>query len=161
MLTVPSESVTVAGTDELVANDAPGQVAVVGRLAGGAVASLSVHGGSEPEPDGFLIKFAGTAGNLTITPAYPGHYPGWADWRIRYAGANGGAIDLSVPDGYRTVPPELPEGPARNVAALYREVARAVAEGRPAQPNFDTAVHHHRVIDAIERAGRTGNRETP
>jgi len=56
-------------------------------------------------------------------------------------------------------PPGVPAGPAAHVAALYREVAHAITEGRPAHPGFGTAVHHHRTLAAIERAAQTGVRQ--
>jgi len=53
----------------------------------------------------------------------------------------------------------VPAGPAANIAAVYREIAQAVTEGRPAHPGFGTAVHHHRTLAAIERAAQTGVRQ--
>ncbi|WP_436763815.1 Gfo/Idh/MocA family oxidoreductase [Streptosporangium sp. V21-05] len=54
----------------------------------------------------------------------------------------------------------VPAGPPANVAALYLEVARAIAEGREAHPSFHTAVRQHRVLAAVENASRTGVRQT-
>jgi predicted dehydrogenase len=68
--------------------------------------------------------------------------------------------DLPVPDRYRVIPPGVPAGPPAHIAALYREIAQAIRDGRPAHPGFDTAVHHHRTLAAIERADRTGTRQT-
>src|SRR5262249_45904630 len=53
----------------------------------------------------------------------------------------------------------VPAGPAAQIAALYREIAQAITEGRTAHPGFDTAVHHHRTLAAIERAAQTGVRQ--
>jgi predicted dehydrogenase len=153
------DRVTVAETGELIANRVPGQVALHGRLSSGALLSLSVHGGSAATPDGFAIVITGTEGTLTITPADPGHYPGWAQWRVRLRGTDGAPADLPVPDRYRVIPAGVPAGPAANIAALYREVARAITEGRPANPDFGTAVHYHQTLAAIERAARTGVRQ--
>jgi predicted dehydrogenase len=44
------DQISVAETGERVANDAPGQVAVLGRLAGGAVFSLTAQGGNGMSP---------------------------------------------------------------------------------------------------------------
>jgi predicted dehydrogenase len=153
------DRVTVAETGEPVANAAPGQIALVGRVASGAVASLTVHGGnSTAGPDGFVIRIAGTDGTLTITPTQTGMYVGWADWTIRLRTTDGTTTELAVPERYRTVP-GVPAGPAANVAALYREIGAAITQGRPAHPDFGTALHHHRVLDAIERAEATGTRQ--
>src|SRR5262249_14315906 len=125
----------------------------------GALLSLSIHGGSTPAPGGFAIMVTGTDGTLTITPADPGHYPGWAEWRVRLRGIDGAAADLPVPGRYRLIPAGVPAGPAANIAALYREIAQAITQGRPAHPGFEVAVHHHRTLAAIERAARTGVRQ--
>jgi predicted dehydrogenase len=153
------DRVTVAETGELIPSHVPGQIALLGRLAYGAVLSLSVHGGSAAAPDGFAITITGTEGTLTVTPSDPGHYPGWAQWRVRLRGTDGTAAGLPVPDRYRVIPARVPAGPAANIAALYREVAQAITEGRPARPDFDTAVHHHQTLAAIERAAQTGVRQ--
>jgi predicted dehydrogenase len=153
------DRVTVAETGELIANHVPGQVALHGRLGSGALLSLSIHGGSAAAPGGFTITIAGTGGTLTITPDNPGHYPGWAEWRVRLTGTDGAAADLPIPDRCRVTPAGEPAGPAANIAALYREVAQAITEGRPAHPGFGTAVHHHRTLAAIERAAQTGVRQ--
>jgi predicted dehydrogenase len=153
------DRVTVAETGELIANHVPGQVALHGRLVSGALLSLSIHGGSAAAPGGFAVTIAGTEGTLTITPADPGHYPGWAQWRVRLRGTDGTEAGLPVPDRYRVTPAGVPAGPAANIAALYREVARAITEGRPAHPGFGTAVHYHRTLAAIERAAQTGVRQ--
>lgn len=69
-------------------------------------------------------------------------------------------VVLTRPDGTReTLPTPGMEGPAANVAALYREIGQAIAEGRPARPDFGTALRHHRVLAAIERASLTGSRQ--
>ena len=107
-----------------------------------------------------LLYTTGADGTLTITPADPAHYPGWAEWRVRLRGTDGAATDLPVPGRYRLIPAGVPAGPAANIAAVYREIAQAIAEGRPAHPNFGTAVHHHRTLAAIERAAQTGVRQS-
>jgi predicted dehydrogenase len=152
------DRVTVIETGETVDNELAGQLAFAGRFAGGALASVSLHGGNAPSPDGFLLKIAGTEGTLSVTPARPGEYSNWAQWRVRVAPVDGAAEDLPVPEQYRT-PVGVPDGVAANVAALYRELARAITEGRPARPDFHTAARHQRTLAAIERAARTGVRQ--
>jgi len=153
------DRVVVAETGELIANRVPGQLALHGRLGSGALLSLSVQGGSAATPGGFAITITGADGTLTITPTDPGHYPGWAEWRVRLRGTDGTATDLVIPGRYRLIPAGVPTGPAAQIAALYREIAQAITEGRPAHPGFGTAVHHHQTLEAIERAAQTGVRQ--
>jgi predicted dehydrogenase len=156
-----NDQVVVAETGKRIANRAPGQVAMVGRLGSGAVASLTVHGGnSTAGPDGFFLRIAGTEGTLTITPAHPGMYVGWSDWNIRVRTVEGTTTDVAVPNHYRVIPTSVPAGPPANVAALYREIAQAIAEGREANPSFTTALHYHKLLEALERASLTGTRQT-
>ncbi|WP_432827055.1 Gfo/Idh/MocA family protein [Dactylosporangium sp. CA-092794] len=150
------DRVTVIETGQLVDNHIAGQLAFVGRFGDGALASISLHGGSAPGPDGFLLKVAGTEGTLTITPARTGEYMNWADWRVGLAPAGGAPRELPVPARYRTVPSGAAGGPVANVAALYRDLATAIREHRPAHPDFHTAVRHQRTLAAIDRAARTG-----
>jgi predicted dehydrogenase len=53
----------------------------------------------------------------------------------------------------------MPAGPAASIAALYREIGRAIRDGRSAHPSFHTAVRHHQTLAAIERAAETGMRQ--
>jgi predicted dehydrogenase len=61
-----------------------------------------------------------------------------------------------VPDTYCTVPAEVRTGPPANIAALYQDVAQAIAEGRQPHPSFQTALRHHRLLAAIERSATDG-----
>ncbi|WP_158841532.1 Gfo/Idh/MocA family protein [Saccharothrix deserti] len=144
------ERVAVAGTGRTVANRVPGQVLLHGVLRNGATASVTVHGGNG-SPDGFFVKLIGSAGALTITPTQPGKYMHWTDWDIRVDDEQ-----VKVPDAYRTTPFDPAAGPVANVAALYREISRAIEEGRPPHPGFHTAARLHRLLAAIEGAARTG-----
>jgi len=151
--------VTVIESGEIVDNHLAGQWAFAGRFTDGALASVSLHGGNAPSPDGFLLRIAGTEGTLTVTPTRPSEYVGWAEWRVRVAPVDAIAEDLPVPDHYRVVPAGVPAGPAANIAALYHEIAQAITEGRQAHPNFHTALRHQRTLAAIEQAAQTGVRQ--
>ncbi|GAB2550225.1 Gfo/Idh/MocA family protein [Nocardia heshunensis] len=147
----PHDRVLVAGTDRTVPNATPSHVLLHGLLAGGATALVAVHGGNGPARDGFRLEFVGSDATLIATPVEPGTFIHWGDWDIRI-----GDEVLAVPEGYRTVPAEVRSGPPANIAALYREVACAIAEGRQPHPSFETALHHHRLLAAIERSAAEG-----
>jgi predicted dehydrogenase len=157
-VTYRDPDVAVTGTPDRIANTAPSQVALFGHLAGGALASLAVQGGSKPGPDGFVIRIAGSAGSLVATPADAATYPGWATLRVRITDNDGAAHELELPPDY--VPPAgVPAGPAANVAMLYQEIADAIDAGRPAHPDFDTALRYHRLLAAAAASSRTGVRQ--
>jgi predicted dehydrogenase len=62
-----------------------------------------------------------------------------------------------VPEQYRWSPLR---GPALNVAQAYGRFARDFREGTHLSPTFDDAVTRHRMLDAIETAAATGQRQT-
>jgi predicted dehydrogenase len=153
------DEVTVAETGLRIPNRSPAQIGLTGRLESGAVISALLHGGNSQGPDGFHLKITGLDGTLTITPSAPGQYIGWSDWHIRLHTSSGTDRELPIPATYRDIPDGIPSGPPANIAALYREVARAITEGRPAHPGFDTALRHHQALAAVERAAQTGTRQ--
>ncbi|MEU4537708.1 Gfo/Idh/MocA family oxidoreductase [Streptosporangium sp. NPDC023825] len=145
------DRVLVAGTERAVPNATPSHVLLHGLLTSGATASVAVHGGNGPIQDAFLLKLVGSDGTLTASPAQRGTFIHWGDWDIRI----GGDV-LTVPDTYRTVPAGVRSGPPANIAALYQEVARAIAEDRQPHPSFESALRHHRLLAAIERSAVDG-----
>jgi predicted dehydrogenase len=149
---------TIIETGQVIPVTAPDQVVVAGRLDNGAAFSLSVLGGAAPAGPGFEVRIVGTEATLVIRPAVPGaiHI---ADWAVSVARADGSTADLPVPAHFNAVAAAAPAGPPRNVAVLYRELARAISGGEPATPDFAAAVRHHRLLAAIQRASDTGTRQ--
>ncbi|MEV0381401.1 Gfo/Idh/MocA family oxidoreductase [Nonomuraea sp. NPDC050643] len=147
------DSVRVGGTGETVDGGVPNQVLLHGTLAGGATASVTIHGAAG-DPDGFYVKLVGSEGALTVTPGRGGDYLHWAEWDIRADGER-----VEVPRAYRTVSLDPADGPAANVAAVYRDLATAIGEGRAPNPGFHAAARYHRLLATIERAARSGARE--
>ncbi|KWF68770.1 Gfo/Idh/MocA family protein [Burkholderia pseudomultivorans] len=126
-------------------------------LASGAPLSLELRGGLV-RGERLLWEIIGTSGDLRITaPNAFAPVINIAPLRVE-AGRKG-------EEGYREV--EVPKSyyygfedttPARNVAAVYRQMADDLANGTRTAPDFDDAVALHRVIDAIERANLSGTR---
>lgn len=145
------DHVLIDGTDRTAVNTTPSHVLLHGLLACGATASVAIHGGSRPARERFQLRLIGSDGVLTATPAEPRSFIHWSSWDIR--------IDdeaLAMPDTYRTVPADVRFGPPANIAALYQEVARAIAEERQPYPSFETALRHHRLLAAIEQSAADG-----
>jgi predicted dehydrogenase len=149
------DEVTVAGTGERRPNGTPGHVLLHGTLAGGATASVAIHGGNRPQRVGFLLRLTGERGTLVAAPRRGGRFIHWADWDITVDGE-----PLAVPAAYRTVPEAVPAGPAARIAAFYRDFARALTEDRPARPDFAAAARQHRLLAAVERSAANGSRDT-
>jgi predicted dehydrogenase len=147
---------TVIETGQTVAVNAPDQVVLAGRLDNDAVVSIAVQGGAAPRATSFEVRIVGTEATLTVRPAAPGgiHI---TDWAISIAGRDGSDEHLPVPDRLVSVPASVPGGPPRNVAILYRLLARSIADGQPVIPDFATAVDHHQTLEAIRKASELGS----
>jgi predicted dehydrogenase len=135
------------------------QVSVLGTLTGGAATSVFYRGGAS-RGDNFRWEINGTDGDLVLT----------ADWgNMQVAdltllggrGADGTVAPITVPASYRE---DLPAGlvvpAARNVARLYRQLARDLATDTRTVPDFGHALARHRLVDAIEAASATGTVQT-
>jgi predicted dehydrogenase len=153
-----NKETTVIETGETVPVTAPDQVVVAGRLDNGAVASVALQGGAAPAGPDFEVRIVGTEATLTVRPATSGPIH-MTDWIISVARADGSAEDLPVPERFTLTSAAVPAGPPGNVALVYRDLARAIAGGRPAAPDFVAAVRHHELLDAIKRASDTGLRQ--
>jgi len=149
---------TVIETGERFAVGSPDQVAIMGTLSNGALVSVAVQGGRPRAEPSFNIEIVGTDGAISVSPGGPGASPHVAPWHVLFKPAIGEPKELHVPDGYDALPKSIPAGPAANVAALHREVGKAIAEGRQPWPSFTNAVEHRAFIDEVDEAARTGQR---
>ena len=147
---------TVAETGETIAVTSPDQVAVNGILGDGSVFVAHLRSGT-PGGHAFVLHVNGTEGLLEVVAA-----SGLASSQILLRGTpiGGEPVDLAVPDSYRLVPPGVPNGPPLHVAHLYRDFFASVRHGSNEGPDFDLAVTRHRLLDTIERASATGQRQT-
>jgi predicted dehydrogenase len=150
--------ITIEETGEQITKTAADQIAVIGTLTSGAIASIhireAVAGGT-----GFLWEINGTDGTLRITAdaAYPEIYP------LTVAGAHGQneLAELAVPAALTQKWPALTslEGaPAFNVGRAYAAFAADIDKGTHTVADFADAVRRHEVIAAIERSAASGAR---
>ena len=156
-MTVRRQSATVAETGESEPMTAEDQVCVTGLLEGGAALSVHYRGG-HCRGTNLLWEINGTEGDLQLTSA--GGQPQIFEMTVH--GGNGEHTSLEVlpvPDHYRWTPPQDP-GPSTNVAQAYARFARDYREGTHFCPTFDDAVTRHRMLNAIETAAVSGQRQT-
>jgi predicted dehydrogenase len=149
---------TIEETGEQIVKTAVDQIAVIGTLTSGAIASVhireAVAGGT-----GFLWEINGTDGTLRITAdaALPEIYP------LTVAGARGRnePAELAIPAALTQKWPALVplEGaPAFNVGRAYAAFAADIDNGTHTVPDFADAVRRHEVIAAIEKSAASGER---
>jgi len=147
----------IAGTGESRPMNAEDQVAVTGLLEDGAAFSIHYRGGVSRGTN-LLWEINGTDGDMQLTAT-----GGQAQiWEMDVRGGKGAQSSLEllpVPEEYRWAPPQAP-GPSTNVAQAYAHFARDYREGTQLCPTFDDAVTRHRMLNAIETAATTGQRQT-
>jgi len=150
------KSFAIAKTGEIKPMTADDQVAVTGLLEGGATFSIHYRGGVSRGTN-LLWEINGTEGDLQLTAA--GGQLQIFEMTLRGGKGTQSALKaLPVPQQYRLSPLQ---GPALNVAQAYARFARDYREGTHLCPTFDDAVTRHRMLDAIETAAVTGQRQTP
>jgi predicted dehydrogenase len=151
------ETFAIAGTDETKPMNAEDQVGVTGLLEGGAAFAIHYRGGVSRGTN-LLWEINGTEGDLQLSAA--GGQAQIFELEIRGGkGAQSLLERLPVPDEYRWAPPQVP-GPSTNVAQAYAHFARDYREGTHFCPTFEDAVMRHRMLEAIETAAATGQRQT-
>jgi predicted dehydrogenase len=151
------QAFTIAGTDESKPMKAEDQVAVNGLLEGGAAFSIHYRGGVSRGTN-LLWEINGTDGDLQLTAT--GGQP--QIWELNVHGGTGAQSSLEnlpVPEQYRWAPSQVP-GPSTNVAQAYARFARDYRDGTHLCPTFEDAVTRHRMLNAIETAAATGERQT-
>jgi predicted dehydrogenase len=150
--------ITAEESREQITKTAADQIAVIGTLTSGAIASVHVReavaGGT-----GFLWEINGSDGTLRVTAdaALPEIYP------LTVAGARGSnePVELQVPAALRQKWPALTslEGaPGYNVGRAYAAFAADIDNGTHTVPDFTDAVRRHELIAAIEKSAASGAR---
>jgi predicted dehydrogenase len=146
---------TIAQTGESKPMTAEDQIAVTGLLEGGAAFTIHYRGGSSRGTN-LLWEINGSEGDLQFTAA--GGQAQIFELELRGGrGAQASLEPLPVPEQYRWAPSQ---GPSTNVAEAYARFARDYREGTHFCPTFEDAVTRHRMLDAIETAAATGQRQT-
>ncbi|MDP9309046.1 MAG: Gfo/Idh/MocA family oxidoreductase [Actinomycetota bacterium] len=154
-MTVRRKTFTITETDASKPMSAEDQVAVTGLLECGAALSIHYRGGVSRGTN-LLWEINGSEGDLQLT-ATGGQTQIW-EMDVRGGkGAQSSLELLPVPEQYRWAPPQ---GPATNVAQAYARFARDYREGTHFCPTFEDAVTRHRMLNAIETAAATGERQT-
>ena len=110
----------------------------------------------------FLFEIHGTEGDLIIAPADPTQRAGvqYAELKLRGARRQDSALaELTIPESYRLVTPEVPSGPPLNVGQLFVRLAEEIREGKPVSHDFNVGVQRHQLLDTIQKASDTGQRQ--
>ena len=155
-VTTQVKQATVAESGETLDVTAPDNVLVSGVLENGAVAS--VHIKSVPaHGTGFAFEIHGTEGTLAVSSDASAQI---GDLALKGARQGDQSLEaLAVPDEHHWVPASVPAGPPLNMGQLFRRLAEGIRDGTPVSPDFSLAVTRHRMLDAIQEASDTGQRQ--
>jgi predicted dehydrogenase len=137
---------------------APDNIMLAGRLEGGAVvsANLGVH---PYHGTGYRLEIYGKDGTLAMIGG------GDAGQEVKRKIVGGHKDDkalqeLPVPERLKWVPEEVRGlGPGYDVGQMWVKFAEAIRTDTRIEPDFDSAVRRHRMLDAIVRASETGQRQ--
>jgi predicted dehydrogenase len=148
-------------TGELLPMTAPDQIAVTGRLAGGAVTAIHFRGGLSRGTN-FHWEINGTDGDL-VASGPSGHLQHGAITIHGGRGEDTALSALTVPDAYHRVPALRGQAhsPAYVVAHAYAQLLEDLDAGTSLVPDFDHAVRRHRTLEAIERAATVTHCSSP
>jgi predicted dehydrogenase len=147
-------------TAQVITKNTDDHIAVTGVLESGAVANVLVRGGVSRATD-FRWEMNGTDGDLVVTS----HGSSW-NRGLTLVGRQGSQnefVALPVPASYEQRVPQFAgrsNETAYNIAYAYAQLRDDITEGTNVVPDFDHAVCRHRLIDAVERAAETGQRQT-
>jgi predicted dehydrogenase len=150
-------TVRVVETGEMIPLNTPDQVLVSGVLQCGAPLSLQLRAGL-PRGTRLLWEINGTEGDLRITAKNEG-IPAINISPLRVEGGRRGEegyFELEIPSSYYFGLEDAVA--ARNVAGVYRLMARDLRDGTHTAPDSEDAVSLHRTVHAIEQAAETGKR---
>lgn len=145
------------GTGEPVRMSAADQLAVTGRLANGAVAAIHFRGGSTADQRMRWV-ITGTDGELVVAGLH-GHLQFGMVELLRARAGEKVLTPVEIPGGYELVAAGR-GGVAYTLEQAYALLLRDLEDGGHRTPTFADAVVRHRMLDAVERAGRTGARQS-
>jgi len=136
----------------------PDNIMLTGRLENGAV--VSAHVGVHPyHGSAYRLEIYGTEGTLAMLG---GGEAGQETKRVLMGGRKDDKAmqQLEIPDRLKWVPEEVRGlGPSYDVGQMWVKFAEAIRTGARIEPDFDSAVRRHRMLDAIVRASETGQRQ--
>lgn len=153
----------VQETGQIIEKTTADQILINGTLISGATASIHVQGGVSYRA-GISLEIYGTEGAIVLSNESTHAQLQWGDLKVEGMHlANGGNsssfAELTIPDHYRWVPDTIPGGPVFNVAQALEKFAKDIIEGTRRIPDFDDAVKLHILLDRIQKAADTGERQ--
>lgn len=134
------------------------QIMILGTLVNDAVANVHIQGGVKHET-GLTLEIFGDKGTIVLNaPAsiQMGRH------QLQGAGAEDEELhELTIPDRYYWVPESLKtdSGLILNVAQAHSKFAKDIQEETTLTPSFADGVKLHQLLDVVEKAAQSGERQ--
>ncbi len=140
-------------TKQYVDVTAPDNIFMEGMLGNGAV--ITAHVGMQPHHgSGYRLEIYGREGTLVMIPK------GGGDFQILGGKGDDSALqEMPIPERLTWVPDTL-KGGSFNVGQMWARFAESIRTGEHVEPDFATGLKRHKLMEAIERASETGQRQT-
>jgi predicted dehydrogenase len=144
-------TVKLTDTGQESARETADHVDILGMTRSGAAFTADISGGVAPEDARFRLEIRGSEGWLSLTSDHPYGFQ---------------AGHLKLTSNVALVPPDEPAvcgglmGAAINVGEIYTHLARDVHADTYSTPGFEHALHNARLIEAVRRAAKRGERQS-
>lgn len=150
--------VELVDTQKVIKKTTDDQILITGKLTSGAAASIHIQGGVNHQT-GVTLEMFGDQGTIVLSAPVSIQF---GSHQLLGAGPGDKELrELTIPDSYYSVPDSLKEdsGLVLNVAQAYHKFAQDMEEGTSLTPSFTDAVKLHKLLDAVEKAAETGERQ--
>ena len=150
-------TIEIVDTGETSIRDIADHVDLIAKTASGAPVSVQVLAGVAAEDANFVFEIRGASGWLRLTG---NHLAGVQVGDLSLSAS----IDFAVPDapvatGVGPTAAPFWAGAAINVGEVYAALGRDLVAGTYDTPGFSHALHNSCLVQAVERAAQTGERQ--
>lgn len=151
-------TLTLSESGQEFPNRTPDEVVAIGQLSDDSVFTIQIEGGKRNNA-GLQIDITGVDGDLKVFNARS--FGNFEDNTIEGGQGSQGFLQvLPIPSQYHLLPPSSLDVSVQDLASLYAAHSRDRKTGPRKAPSFRDAVVMHRLIDLIQLASVTSNRQT-
>ncbi len=149
--------IEIVDTGETSVREVPDHLDLIAKTASGAPVSVQILAGVGPDQANFTFEIRGSEGWLRLTGNHPA---GVQVGDLQLSSSVGfSAPDAPVATGVGPTAADIWKGAAINVGEVYACLARDLIAGTWETPGFAHALHNRRLVEAVEQAARTGERQ--
>lgn len=149
--------IEIVDTGEASARDIPDHLDLIAKTTSGAPVSVQILAGVPAQEARFVFEIRGSDGWLKLTG---NHLAGVQVGDLSLsASVDFAAPDMPVATGVGPTAAPFWAGAATNVGEVYASLGRDLLTGTYNTPGFTHALHNSRLVESVERAALTGERQ--